>query len=274
MNTAIMHQSAPETQVLNMYPRDYNKSNRKAVIRMDPDCAICHAPASLACECEAKGLEVAVRQAEARMMQSIYNDIRSWVRAHAQDYILEYFRLLTERRKTAHAQHLDRITAHAYHYYHAQPHPTEISAAQAQLKRGIDEDWQASVQRYPEVLEYFYSLVELTLPDDNEAAVKDPPLSALQGSRKAARRGNGPGTAVSGPSLAAPPHEREALPPMPPMQIPLALPRRTPPPLEPLRERRTPAPRDRRQSFVEGRRPAPPPPPPTSYFPQHGHPHY
>ncbi len=101
---------------------------------MDPDCAICHAPATLACDCEAKGLEVAVRQAEARMMQSIYNDIRSaapqipltglcsagatvanpvcrsWVRAHAQDYILEYFRLLTERRKTAHTAHLDRIT--------------------------------------------------------------------------------------------------------------------------------------------------------------------
>lgn len=43
---------------------------------MDPDCAICQAPASMACECEAKGLEVAVRQAESRMMQSIYNDIR------------------------------------------------------------------------------------------------------------------------------------------------------------------------------------------------------
>lgn len=280
-----------------MYPREYNnKANRKGVIRMDPDCAICHAPASMACECEAKGLEVAVRQAEARMMQSIYNDIRSvvppfppptnrhpdadsfhssWVRAHAQDYILEYFRLLTERRKTAHAAHLDRITAHAYHYYHSQPHPNEINAAQAQLKRGIDEDWQASVQRYPEVLEYFYSLVELTLPDDNEPAVKDPPLSALQGSRKAARRGTGPGTAVSGPSLAAPPLplEREPLPPMQ-MQMPMALSRgRTPPPLEPLRERRTPAPRDRRQSFAGGR--PPPPPPPASYFPPHpGHPHY
>lgn len=225
---------------------------------MDPDCAICHAPASLACECEAKGLEVAVRQAEARMMQSIYNDIRSWVRAHAQDYILEYFRLLTERRKATHAQHLDRISAHAYHYYHAPPHPNEIQAAQAALKRGIDEDWQASVQRYPEVLEYFYSLVELTLPDDNEAAVKDPPLSALQGSsRKAARRANGPATVASGPSLAAPPlhpHDRELPPPLPRG--------RTPPTLEPLRERRTPAPRERRQSY----RP-PPPPPASSYYP-------
>jgi hypothetical protein len=59
-----------------MYTRDYNTKSRKGVVRMDPDCAICHAPASMACECEAKGLEVAVRQAESRMMQSIYNDIR------------------------------------------------------------------------------------------------------------------------------------------------------------------------------------------------------
>jgi hypothetical protein len=59
-----------------MYTRDYKPKSRKSVIRMDPDCAICHAPATLACDCEAKGLEVAVRQAEARMMQSIYNDIR------------------------------------------------------------------------------------------------------------------------------------------------------------------------------------------------------
>ncbi|KAJ9137334.1 Serine/threonine protein phosphatase [Pleurostoma richardsiae] len=215
---------------------------------MDPDCAICHAPATLACDCEAKGLEVAVRQAEARMMQSIYNDIRTWVRAHAQDYILEYFRLLTERRKQAHAAHLDRITAHAYHYYHAPPHPNEIAAAQAALKRGIDEDWQASVQRYPEVLEYFYSLVELTLPDDNESAVRDPPLSALNGSRKATRRA-GAATVGSGPSIG---HEREPLPN-----------RRTPPPIE----RRTPAPRERRASSY--RAPAPPPPPPTTYFPQY-----
>lgn len=58
-----------------MYPREH-KNNRKSVIRMDPDCAICHAPANLACDCEAKGLEVAVRHAEQRMMQSMYNEIR------------------------------------------------------------------------------------------------------------------------------------------------------------------------------------------------------
>lgn len=48
------------------------------------------------------------------------------------------------------------------------------------LKRGVDEDWQTSVQRYPEVLQYFYSLVELSLPGDDDPMVKDPPLSALR----------------------------------------------------------------------------------------------
>lgn len=57
-----------------MHTRDIKV--RKTVIRMDPDCAICHAPASMACDCEAKGLEVAVKQAEERMMRSIYGDIR------------------------------------------------------------------------------------------------------------------------------------------------------------------------------------------------------
>jgi hypothetical protein len=37
------------------------------------------------------------------------------------------------------------------------------------------------VQRYPEVLEYFYSLVD-------DMAVRDPPLSALSGARKQRQR--------------------------------------------------------------------------------------
>ncbi|KAK2028939.1 hypothetical protein LX32DRAFT_589661 [Colletotrichum zoysiae] len=202
---------------------------------MDPDCAICHAPASVACDCEAKGLDVAIKQAEQRMMQSIYNDIRSWVRAHAQDYILEYFRLLTERRKVAHAANIDRINATAYHYYHAAPHPSELAQAQADLKRGIDEDWQSSVQRYPEVLEYFFSLVDLTVPPDDDPIVKDPPLSALSGSRKQTGRrlaGGGPPPPARPPAIAAAVgHERDPFArrtPPPPMEPPSRLDRRTP----------------------------------------------
>ncbi|OAA56683.1 hypothetical protein SPI_07690 [Niveomyces insectorum RCEF 264] len=152
-----------------MYTKDYRSyTPRKVIIRMDPDCAICHAPVSLKCDCEAQSLEVAILQAEGRVMQQIYEDIRVWVRTHARDYILEYFSLLTERRNQAHIQNMERIRQRAAFHYHAQPHPAEIAAAQATLKRGIDEDWQSSVQRYPEVLEHYFGLVELVLPADDD----------------------------------------------------------------------------------------------------------
>ncbi|TDZ38881.1 hypothetical protein C8034_v005898 [Colletotrichum sidae] len=236
---------------------------------MDPDCAICHAPASVACDCEAKGLDVAIKQAEHRMMQSVYNEIRTWVRAHAQDYILEYFRLLTERRKIAHTAALERITATAYHYYHAQPHPDEIAQAQANLKRGIDEDWQSSVQRYPEVLEYFYSLVHLELPLDTDPAVKDPPLSALSGSRKPSRRSQPPAIAEAS-SLEKDPFARRT-PPPPAFEHPSRMDRRTPG----LREgrRSVPPPGPPPLGVPGGYGPRMPPPPPGSYS-HHAWSHY
>ncbi|KAI1430580.1 hypothetical protein GGR50DRAFT_690378 [Xylaria sp. CBS 124048] len=232
-----------------MYPRE--KSRKTAVIRMDPDCAICHAPATHGCDCEAKGLEAAVQQAEQRMMQNVYGEIRSWVRAHAQDYILEYFRLLTEQRKATHSEQMERLTAHSYHYYNKPPHVTEIQAAQANLKRGIDEDWQSSVQRYPEVLAYFFGLVELNLPPEEDPTVKDPPLSAMGGATRKNRRNS-----TIAPENPPPERSRRG---------------RTPPPTI---ERRTPAPttmhvgnpmapavtRPRRQGF------RPPTAPPPGYY--------
>ncbi|KAI0399378.1 hypothetical protein F4802DRAFT_40254 [Xylaria palmicola] len=232
-----------------------SQKHRKSVIRMDPDCAICHAPATHACDCEAKGLEAAVQQAEHKMMQSMYSEIRGWVRAHAQDYILEYFRLLTERRKAAHQQHIEQLTATAYHYYHAPPHPSEIQAAQATLKRGIDEDWQSSVQRYPEVLEYFFGLVEMQLPGEDESAVKDPPLSAMNGARKPPRRNS----AIAPEST----YERIARSRRTPPPPPATLERRTPaPPPMHVGNPMAPAPRSRRQAYP-GR---PPTAPPQSFY--------
>ncbi|KAJ4390716.1 hypothetical protein N0V93_004314 [Gnomoniopsis smithogilvyi] len=223
----------------------------KTLAKMDPDCAICHAPATRACDCEANSLETAIRQAEARAMHNVFNELRSWVRAHAQDYILEYFRLLCDRRKQAHTAHIDRITQHAYHYYNAPPHPSEITAAQTALRHGINEDWQSSVMRYPEVLHYFYSLVDFTLPADDDPAVRDPPLSALRGHRPAdKRRGSGGGAGSITPTIASASREFEG--------------RRTPPGGIPTRghsDRRTPGPQDRRYG-----RPQPPPHP--GYYPQ------
>lgn len=108
-------------------------------------------------------------------------EYRTWVRGHAQDYILQYFSVLTSQRRDRHRQHLQQIHDHAARIYHAQPHPYELHAADVELKRGIDADWRTSVQKYPEVLEYFYGLVDLNLPDDEDWRVKDPPLSAMGG---------------------------------------------------------------------------------------------
>ncbi|KAI0206497.1 hypothetical protein F4808DRAFT_122232 [Astrocystis sublimbata] len=238
-----------------MYPRE----KRKSVIRMDPDCAICRAPATHGCDCEAKGLEAAVQQAENRMMQSVYTEIRSWVRAHAQDYILEYFRLLTERRKAAHTEHIERLTAQAYHYYHAPPHPSELQQAQAALKRGIDDDWQSSVQRYPEVLEYFFGLVEMNLPADDDPSVKDPPLSALHGAARTKHRRS----STIAPESA---HERARARRTPP---PPAIERgaRTPGPPMHLANPMAPVPRSRRAGPGPYRPPTAPPP--QSYYNYH-----
>jgi hypothetical protein len=54
----------------------------------------------------------------------------------------------------------------------------QIAEAHAELKRGIDADWRASVLRYPEVLDYFYSLVELSIPSERSPQVMEPPFAA------------------------------------------------------------------------------------------------
>jgi hypothetical protein len=137
---------------------------RKHTIRMDPDCAICHGPATGACDCEVKDLELAVRQAEARMMQSLYNDVSGWVKSHSQDQILEHF-----NRRVAVLQG---------------SHSSGGSLVPSQ--RDISKAWEDTVVLYPQVLEYYYGLVNFTLPDENEHSVKDPILPL---NRRISRRG-------------------------------------------------------------------------------------
>lgn len=55
---------------------------------------------------------------------------------------------------------------------------SQIAEAHAEFKRGIDLDWRASVLRYPEVLDYFYSLVALKLPGKDSSKVLEPPFAA------------------------------------------------------------------------------------------------
>lgn len=130
------------------------------------------------------------------MMATFFEDIRIWVRRHATNYIETYFETLRTRREAHFHAHLVELS-NAASYYHASPHANAIAAAHAELKRGVDEDWRSSVQKYPEVLEYYYSWVTFELPNDCEPGVRDPPLSALAGARAA------PGRVRVGPPLEA-----------------------------------------------------------------------
>lgn len=107
---------------------------------------------------------------------------------NARQHILNAFERLTSTRKQAHSSYLASLPHYeVYMRYSGHPpiHPmyvatlqTQIAEAHAELKRGIDADWRASVLRYPEVLDYFYSLVDLRLPDDHSREVVEPPFAA------------------------------------------------------------------------------------------------
>ncbi|KAI1488415.1 hypothetical protein F5X96DRAFT_680485 [Biscogniauxia mediterranea] len=134
--------------------RETKEESRKSIIKMDPDCTICHAPANHDCDCEAKGLEVAINQAEERMMSSMYADIRSWVRQKSQDLVIGVFEADLARLRAPNL------------------------AVQRPSQQEINEAWQAACQKYPETLEAYFSLVDLSVPDDGDPAVWGPPLKA------------------------------------------------------------------------------------------------
>jgi hypothetical protein len=107
---------------------------------------------------------------------------------HARGHILKAFESLTSIRKQAHSAYLASLPNYdIYMRYSGRPPispmyvatlQAQIQEAHAELKRGIDADWRASVLRYPAVLDYFYSLIELRLPNDRSQEVVQPPFAA------------------------------------------------------------------------------------------------
>ena len=62
---------------------------------------------------------------------------------------------------------------------------SEINRAQTTFQAGVDDDWRRSCLKYPEVLDYYFSLVEVGFPDDRDAIVSDPRFGgSINGTRK------------------------------------------------------------------------------------------
>ncbi|KAF1929978.1 uncharacterized protein M421DRAFT_419012 [Didymella exigua CBS 183.55] len=154
----------------------------------EPSCAICSAPNHAGCHCESERLQIALDQAESRAMDSRLADTREWVLFHARHHIQLAFQRLSSIRQHAQTAYLNSLPHYdVYMRFSGAPpiHPlaiaqlqSQIAEAHAEFKRGIDLDWRASVLRYPEVLDYFYSLVDLKLPGEDSRKVIEPPFAA------------------------------------------------------------------------------------------------
>ncbi|CEJ85000.1 hypothetical protein VHEMI03641 [[Torrubiella] hemipterigena] len=177
-------------------------SRVRTISKKDPACAICHEPPESRCECEANALQDAINQAEDAFMADAYRQIRQWVSDNAKEYILDHFRSLSAARNDAHTANMERIKAKAFYYRHGPPTQQEIAEAEFMHQRGVDEDWKASVERYPEVLGYYYSLVNFRLPSNDDPVVVNPPipLSTPPRRKKTNRRAS-----FGGPPPAHPP---------------------------------------------------------------------
>lgn len=172
----------------------------RPLITMDPDCAICLAPASLACECEAKALQVAIGQAEEKIMSTTYNRIRSLVRQRAQESVMR--KISQVKSEGSHCASLATQTLAADEILKedsGQPCDRESAAPRDRLERGdgkvldaqavvtskeanperhegTSEYWETARDQLAEALDYYFSLVEVGLPKDEDPAVREPPL--------------------------------------------------------------------------------------------------
>lgn len=151
------------------------RRRRREAIRMYPDCAICHAPANDACDCEARNLENATQMAEHRIMHPLYSQLRVWVREHADKVATSWLaRSTRQQHGTEDLQPQDRENA-------VKGVDIEHDVLSQQEQGGT---WEASLKRYSEATEYFFSLPVFKLPAEEDSLVSDPPLSMIHKSHQ------------------------------------------------------------------------------------------
>ncbi|KAH7256057.1 hypothetical protein BKA59DRAFT_541227 [Fusarium tricinctum] len=142
----------------------------KSVFFMDPDCAICGLPASGACVCEKIAVDAALAQAESRIMGPLAQAVRRWVQDNAQGYM---DRNPTKRRLTV--KEVDNPPQQP----DLQSAAEGTDKAEKLKQESVNEVDELADVDLPEVLDYYFGLVKLTLPAEDEPTVRDPPLRAV-----------------------------------------------------------------------------------------------
>lgn len=109
---------------------------------------------------------------------------REWVLDHARNQIMATFHQLRAIRVEAHHNYLRTLPYYTlYHKYNGSPplQPAQLQLIHSQiqyanqsLQQGVDQDWRTSCLRYPEVLDYYFRLVDVRFPSDRDASTRDP----------------------------------------------------------------------------------------------------
>lgn len=108
--------------------------------------------------------------------------LRDWVMYHARDDVVFAYNRLASARNEAHSAYLQTLPCYSlYEKYKGTPplQPAQLYSLQSQInaadqvfRAGIDDDWRRSVLRYPEVLDYYFSLVDIGVPHDEDIYLK------------------------------------------------------------------------------------------------------
>lgn len=118
------------------------------------------------------------------MSTKFLTQFRDWAAEHAQDAINTSFRQLKAQRLRNYKAHLRSLPYFdLYQRYRGNPplYPSQLQiirsqilAANVTLRARVDEDWYRSCAKYPRVLDYYFSLVDVKIPNDRDPTMLNP----------------------------------------------------------------------------------------------------
>lgn len=125
----------------------------------DPNCFFCHASPAIECGCESSRFELAERRTERKFFEPVKQDLRNWVRRRAEKSVLKEFEFRRGEMKQD-----QNVTAAS----------REDIDPEGVLQKASSDVWAECYQQYPDVMDYFYSLVDFKLPGNNDEKVRNP----------------------------------------------------------------------------------------------------
>jgi len=123
---------------------------------------------------------------------------RHWVLDKSRNHIGRVFEHLKTVRYNAHLAYLQSLPYYSFYTYHngrppLGPHHLQylegqLRNANTNLKMGVDQDWRSVCLMYPETLDYYFGLIVITIPEDQDESVLRPDIGRKKIRRDSERK--------------------------------------------------------------------------------------